>query len=222
MTSRVDLWCWHLDPPADVLLRYWATLPADEQGRADRFHFEKHRRRFIAAHGRLREILGARLGMAPAALRFDTGAEGKPFLPGHPLHFNLSHSDERALFGVRMDGPLGVDIECVRPVGEDLTVFSFAPREIAEILALPPDRRLEAFFLGWTRKEAYIKATSRGFAIPLASFDVSVTPDAPAVITRIAGDDPAAWRLCHLVPAPGYIGAVAARTTILDFTIHPA
>src|SRR3954471_17296383 len=64
--------------------------------RAQRFHFEGDRTRFIAGRGLLRTILGRYLDVAPRDLRFTRGPHGKPELDGMgtSLSFNLSHSDD--------------------------------------------------------------------------------------------------------------------------------
>ena len=77
---------------------------------------------------------------------------------------------------------------------------------------LPPDRWLDGFFHCWTRKEAVIKACGLGLAMPLDSFDVSLTPGEEARLMRIEGDAPSAWHLVNFEPAPGWAGAIAMRT----------
>ena len=89
-----------------------ATLSADEQVRAARFRFAEHRDRFSAGRGLLRELLGGYVQRPAATLRFAQGAQGKPHLVGEAagaLHFNLSHSGERALYAVARR-EVGVDI----------------------------------------------------------------------------------------------------------------
>jgi 4'-phosphopantetheinyl transferase len=66
------------------------VLSDDERARAQRFVFDVHRRRFIAARAWLRARLAERLGRPAAALRFDYGPGGKPALvDGGRLRFNL-------------------------------------------------------------------------------------------------------------------------------------
>jgi 4'-phosphopantetheinyl transferase len=85
-------------------------LAPDELARADRFRFDRHRRRYAVGRGRLRELLGGYLGLAPAALVFGYGEKGKPYLAGPAgaaaggLAFNLSNSHELALVAVAAGG----------------------------------------------------------------------------------------------------------------------
>ena len=68
-----------------------------------------------------------------------------------------------------------------------------------------------AFFLAWTRKEALLKGDGKGLTFPLCDVEVTLTPDEPARLVQfgeVAGDA-APWRLLHLEPGDGYVGAVA-------------
>lgn len=126
-----------------------------------------------------------------AALRLAYGVEelpvmartekGKPYFPGCPgLHFNLSHSGGLCLCAVG-DGPVGVDIELVRPrrALEDLGARAFSAPELAWFT-----RRggtLEDFYTLWTRKEALAKFTGEGIAdvrgvVPPLPGEESISP----------------------------------------------
>lgn len=222
--GAAHVWKLRLDlPPGDVrALR--ELLSADECERADRFVFDAHRNRFIACRGQVRRILAAYLGTAPAELRFQYGARGKPSLalPADNLvTFNISHSHDLALCAVARGGELGVDIEFIRPPSDfdGLAAHFFAPREVAALKSLPEDVRLESFFRCWTRKEAVLKAVGTGLALPLDRIVVTLAPDEPARILACNEDPtgPADWRLYALEPGPGYVGALAARSA-LDVT----
>ena len=81
-----------------------ATLSVDERARADRFHFDRDRRRYIVARGVLRAIIDRYLDLKPEHVTFDYGPQGKPRLsPASdqiPLHFNVAHSHELALYAI--------------------------------------------------------------------------------------------------------------------------
>lgn len=200
----------HIDAMAEL-------LSVDEQHRAGRFHFERDRRLFIAARGILRLLLGRYLSRPPHGLRFWYGPQGKPALApecgGDELQFNLSHSHGLALFVLARGRGVGVDLEWIRPdlATEQIAAQFFAPREVLMLREVPVERRVEAFFNCWTRKEAYIKATGEGFSLPLGGFVVSLAPGEPAALLETVADagEASRWCLRSLAPGPGYVGALA-------------
>lgn len=200
----------------------WSTLDADERRRADRFRFAQDRALFVAAHAALRRVLGGCLGVDGRDLGFVVDAGGKPRLAGrsHP-GFSLSHSGGHALIGVARDGAIGVDLEIVRDVPERDAIVrdDFARAEVEAIAALPPDRREDAFFACWTRKEACLKAIGVGLAGGLDSVEPGVDPDADARLTKIGGDRGAAarWSLWSAAGPAGYWAAAAADRPAVAF-----
>jgi 4'-phosphopantetheinyl transferase len=208
LTARdVQLYIFPLQPtPGDADL-----LASDEHHLADAFHFALHRDRYIAGRAMLRRLLAARLDRDPASLRFRYGKSGKPALD-EPISFNFSNSDDLGALAIA-GFELGVDIEYVRIIEEDVAGRFFAADEIARLRSLPIEQQTAAFFNCWTRKEAYIKALGDGLSLSLDRFSVTLAPDDPPRLVR-AGDDPsepARWRLHHFIPAPGFVGAIAAR-----------
>lgn len=210
----IDVWVWPLDIGADERVQLASLLSEDETARAQRFVFVRDRERFVVGRGRLRQILGARTGVRAAALRFDYSEHNKPTLAGlgAPLHFNLSHSEGLAALAVADAFELGVDIQAVRPLKENIAARFFSPCELAELDALPEAERLDGFYRCWTRKEAILKALGDGMARPLDSFDVSIST--PARLLRLDGEPnaPATWQIVHFDPGHGFQGAVACRT----------
>jgi 4'-phosphopantetheinyl transferase len=118
------------------------------------------------------------------------------------------------LYGVTRDRNLGIDLEYIRPMPkvEQLVERFFSPREYTLISSLPPDQQQQAFFKGWTCKEAYLKATGEGL-IGLEQVEVSVTPGEPAALLSIQGDAKAAarWSVRQLTIAAGYAVALAVE-----------
>ena len=196
--DEVHLWLLALD---GVTPGVEALLAPDEQQRAARFVFEADARRYRAAHGLLRRVVGHYIDAPAASLRFEQGPAGKPHLAGthahSGLHFNLSHSGSFGLLGVARHA-LGVDVEQRRPRPDlhALAQANFAPSEVRALLALPAHLQLDGFFACWTRKEAIVKALGGGLSIPLADFDVSVDPRDPASLHALPGHAPtSAWTL---------------------------
>ena len=210
--DEVHVWRASLDQPtAD----YAVLLSADEQAKAQRFRFEQDRRRFIVGRGTLRIILGRYVNSPPEKLQFEYRAHGKPVLTAESLCFNLSHSEELALYAVTHNREVGIDLEHIRPIPDvgKLAEQFFSPAERAELDALPLSKKLDSFFSGWTRKEAYLKARGDGMTYPLDQFSVSMDCEQPAKLLEVK-DDPqelSRWSLHTLTPAPGYIGALAVE-----------
>ena len=208
-SGEAAIWLADLDA-ADAGDRALAVLSVDEHERAGRFVFDTHRRRFIACRAWLRHQLSERLTRAPQHLRFEYGPMGKPSLAGSALRFNVSHSDRYALLAVA-GVEIGVDIERERPLSDmdALAERVFSAGERHALAQVPADRRGEAFFAGWTRKEAYIKARGDSLRL-LEDFDVALTPEEPVRLKRVAGDaqEPARWTLLSLAPLPGYAAAL--------------
>jgi 4'-phosphopantetheinyl transferase len=217
-SDQVHIWQAHLDLPAELLAQLRATLSTDEQRRADRFHFERDRHRFTAGRGILRNILSRYSGIESALLEFSYSPRGKPALRSAPaggnLNFNLSHSGGLALYAVTRHRQIGIDLEMLRPMpdAEKIAERFFSTGESAALRNLPTTDKQEAFFLCWTRKEAYLKAVGQGLT-GLDEVEVSLTPGEPAKILSISGDVQQArrWSLQHLTPAPGCVGAVAVE-----------
>ena len=89
----------------------------------------------------------------------------------------------------------------------------FSPEEVRQWQEMPAERQLRAFFQGWTRKEAWLKAMGSGLSFPLNQF--CVTLDDPARVVSIRGDvaEAAHWRLESCAPCDGYVATVAIRGT---------
>jgi len=212
--GEIHVWRARLDCHESLLPKFAATLSSDETSRAERFRFSGDRNGYIVGRGILRELLASYLGCSPAELQFWYGPWGKPYLrqknPSRLVHFNVSHSQGRALLAFAVGRNLGVDVEFVRAdvAVDEIAERYFSGHEIAELRALPQTMRAEGFFLCWTRKEAYIKARGEGFRIPLDSFHVSLTPGGPELLES---PDRSHWNLCSLSPDPGYVGALVAE-----------
>ena len=88
------------------------------------------------------------------------GEWGKPYIPGSPWHFSISHT-ERHAFCAFGDRPMGVDAEEPdRNINLRLADKILSPSERARFDAAP-DKRLALLKL-WVLKEAAAKLTGRG------------------------------------------------------------
>jgi 4'-phosphopantetheinyl transferase len=208
-----------LDPDTPEIDTLPGILSADELARAGRFHFEKDQKRFIAARGMLRQILGQYLGKKPNEICFEYNSFGKPVLAANPgsdkLCFNLSHSGEFALYAVSRGRNIGIDIERVRnnvAVGQIARRF-FSEAEIRLLERIDKDLRSEVFFQYWTRKEAFLKAIGEGISFPMEKCDVSSMNGkvlSPVLLPGESKEMPC-WYGLDLFPGRGYAAAVVVE-----------
>jgi 4'-phosphopantetheinyl transferase len=217
-SDEVHVWCAPLDQPEAVFRALLKTLDPDERQKAHQFGAAIHRERFVVGRGLLRLILSRYLGMPAERIEFSYNRSGKPSLKSDapsPLGFNCAHSDKLILYAVAHNSSVGIDLEHIRSVEETALIAAhfFSPRENQELHALPPLQQLEAFFHGWTRKEAYMKAVGEEISESLHGVEVSLSPGHPTELLSIAGDPSAAaqWTLQTIIPAPGYIAALAIK-----------
>jgi len=215
------MWRAQLELPTSRVQELEGLLTDDEVDRANRFSFEIDRQRFIAARGTLRSILSRYLTISPDHLRFQYNPYGKPFLaPGSSaslLNFNLSHSGSMALYVITRNMEIGVDVERVRAdvEYEEIAERFFSAKEVSILRMMPTEKKLEAFYNCWTRKEAYIKAHGKGLSLPLNSFDISFAPWEPSIVlsTKDETQESSQWTLLDLKPGSGHVGALAVKET---------
>lgn len=192
----------------------WRTLDDAERERAARFARKPDRARFVVGRARLRQMLGQRLGVAPAALQLRPNAYGKPLLesPASALHFNVSHSGTWVLIAVDDRGPVGIDVEAVRPELAEIDDFRavLAPEEAAHLDATVPAQRALAFARTWVRKEAYVKALGQGVGRELREFAVVDGVDGRPVMLydRNPGGDSASWQFEDLTLDAAHVGCL--------------
>lgn len=210
--GQIHVWRARLDDPSTPEEAARAALSPAEARRADRFRFPLHRRRWVVSRAALRAILGAYLGRPPAAIEFERGPGGKPFLAGRDgdldLRFNLAHSGEWAAIAVALGRDVGIDVERMRRDAPilDLARRWFAPEEVEGLLAVPAGLRSAAFFACWTRKEAVVKAEGETVPAALRRFAVPVDPLAAEVRALGPGR---AWSVATLDVGAGYAAALA-------------
>jgi 4'-phosphopantetheinyl transferase len=192
-------------------------LSEDERQRAERFAFPALRQKYVLSRGLLRSLLGELLEIAAGDLTFAYGESGKPSLSAVPraIEFNMSHSGDMVAYAFTKTEPVGVDIEHRRDLKdlEGIAKRFFAPAEYEEMISLDTAARPQAFFNGWTRKEAYIKALGRGLSLPLDSFRVSLRPGENAALLDVRDNPNEAqqWTIREFSPAEDYCGAIAVR-----------
>ncbi len=213
--GEVHVWRGIVDIPSSDLQVYWETLNGDEQQRARRLRFTQHQRRFTAARGMLRSLLGHYLDLAPQDIELGIGSHGKPFVENpvaRNLYFNISHSQRIALFGFSHESEIGIDVEGPQPRLDYQSVAKriMSSQEQVWLNSLPIPKQKTAFLTCWTRKEAFAKAYGKGLTFPFRDLTVTFQPDQLASIVNIK--DPwlnsRPWTMFPVYPRARYAGAL--------------
>lgn len=206
----------------------WHTQLLDQAERRRYRHYLRavDRDRFTVGVALTRLVLAAQLGARPAGVPIDRtcercgGPHGRPRLAMRAgLDFSVSHSGDMVVFAVTRsragDGArraVGVDVELISaavadeaPVG---IVLSAAERKAFSML--DAREQPKAFFRYWVRKEAVLKATGDGLAVPMTDLTVTA-PDQAARLAHWQGrpDLPARVSVHDLGARPGYAAAIA-------------
>ena len=118
----------------------------------------------------LREGL-SRMGYPGALLELTKNKDGKPIIPSIPVSFNISHSGHIVICVLTNTSEIGIDIEKMHNVNIEDFKTQMTTSEWDNIDTAT--NKTEAFFKYWTQKEAVVKASGKGFSIPLNSFEIS-------------------------------------------------
>lgn len=149
---------------SDEVVSCFELLDADEKKRANNYLQTKDSQRFIIARGMLKRIAGEYLGVPATEVKIKVGPNKKPFIFSNAnlaLDYNISHSGNWIVMAFGK-GSLGIDVEQIQTSFnyESLLPACFSMKEQDFILNNPMSREL--FYRLWTRKESFVKATSKG------------------------------------------------------------
>ncbi len=196
----------------DLHAAHLVLLDDQERARAQRYRLAAAGDRFLLGAVLLRVAAARHLEARPADIAVDRacgrcGAQhGRPRLPGSGLHVSVTHSGDVVAVALTSAGPVGVDVEAVRPI-------DYAA--IADSVCTPAERnavRAEAdFYVFWTRKEAVLKATGEGLSRPMTDLHVTQPGSAPMLL-GLCGGPPPACQLADISVGDGYQGCVAVLT----------
>lgn len=206
---------------------HWAgldVLDEEERARQARFLRAGDRDRYQAAHVGVRLLLGHYLGVSPAELRFSRhcrhcgAGHGKPVVahPAAGLDFSITHSGDWVGLAVATES-VGVDVQELAE-GTDVAALSgsvLSPAELRWWTDQPAEAARWSFFGYWARKEALLKATGHGLAVPMNAITVT-PPDEPARLVDWAARQPldAPVQLHDFDAGPGYAAAVAVLSEV--------
>jgi len=213
------LWIIDLNLDDQTITKYTSLLSDDELDRASRFRFRKDYKVYVITRASLRTLLAKYLKIQPTEIQFAYSKYGKPSIhyPVSELEFNVSHAHQMALIGISAGVPIGVDIEWI-DFEKDLETVAkkfFSDNENMEFNKLSEEHKPLGFFNCWTRKESFIKAVGHGLSFPLKQFDVSLSPEKPALLeqTHFNPKEREFWSMHKISVPDGYAAAFAIRQT---------
>jgi 4'-phosphopantetheinyl transferase len=146
----------------DCITTLKTVLDKTELYRAERYHFEKDRNRFIICRALLKLILAKQMDTNVSDLKIGTEVNKKPYLiSDNQVKFNLSHTDDLAIIALS-NKDVGIDLEYQKQDFDFKEVLThvYSNEEINTILKSENQRY--TFYKFWTRKEAIVKAIGTG------------------------------------------------------------
>lgn len=156
-----------------------SSLSDAEHIRANAFHDNLLRDRFIAGRFCLRQILGNELNIPANEISFAIESNGKPFIANAAAnvgHFSFSRSHQYALIGYSKSNRIGVDTELIRniPDMELMAAEIFTKDQLRDWNSLPALKKSLSFYRVWTRKEAVVKVDGRGISDGVRKIEVPI------------------------------------------------
>lgn len=215
LKNEVHIWRSKLLFTTKQLNNFFSFLSNDEKNKAFKFSFKSDMNNYVASKAILRLILSRYLNLSPVDIVFYKNYYGKPFVLDKKIGFNMSHSNEYAIYAIAEHKMIGIDIEYIKESFDELAIAGkfFSNIEVQELKSVPEISRKEAFFNCWTRKEAFIKAKGTGLSTPLDSFDVSVISreSAESISIKMDNEEQNDWYLQNLNITSGYSSALVSQ-----------
>jgi 4'-phosphopantetheinyl transferase len=218
---RVDVW--YASLPDQPNAQQWAgwrkVLTRQELELEESYHLPSVKVQYLASRALVRSVLSIYLESAPEKIPFTLGKHGKPYLLSESpnCYFNVSHTHGLVVCAVARHGEVGIDIElCDRPVNLKLAPRYFAPEEVDQLEQLPESLRPSRFLEFWTLKEAFIKATGHGLAMPLDRFAFDLSGLEPRLMYCYDAGSPADWLIARSCLFDRYLLAVVTESRDYD------
>lgn len=220
-----------VDQPENIINAYFSMLSESEKERVNRYKFKILKSRQIISIGLLRSLISKFRDCRPEEIIFFYNEFGKPFVSpdadGNNLSFNLSHSDNIAIFVFSRNKNVGIDIEKVAELADmnGVVDLCFSESEKKWFNKLLSTERKEIFYKMWTSKEAYIKAIGKGLSFSPNRISLDRNLNGELFISKIAGDeDFSRCKIISFKPYPGFISSAIIESDsfgIEYFNIDP-
>jgi 4'-phosphopantetheinyl transferase len=207
---------WTLKPQAlqaADITRCNVVISAAEKDRMRRFHFERDRDSYRAAHALARFALSScEAAVPPDKWVFEMSSHGRPEVAGGcglpRLRFNISHTRNMVACIVTRDLDCGVDLEATHRFSDldDVARTVLAPAELGTIAAAPDTEQPMLFCRYWTLKEAYAKALGLGMSLAFDCMAFELCEGSPRLLNHSNE-----WHFEQWSPSPMHTLATAIR-----------
>ncbi|SEQ99377.1 4'-phosphopantetheinyl transferase [Hyunsoonleella jejuensis] len=219
LEKQVHIWVVNLKNSEKDVPFFRSLLSEEELNKALAFRYKKDETCAIITRGVLRFLSEKYLSIPSNKLQFKYGAYGKPeYNLNSRLKFNVSHAANYAVLGFVNNYDFGIDVEYVKRNFDVLDIADnyFSKQEKRALHKIPENQQTEAFFRGWTRKEAFIKAKSQGLSFPLDAFSISIDSDENATLYETAWNksEKNLWRIVPFETHIDYKAAFAVKGKI--------
>lgn len=159
------------ETPFQEMIRY---ISPEKKVKIQRFRKPIDAMRSLLGDLIIRYILCKHYGFDNDEIQYGYLEFGKPYLKQHTdIHFNISHSGDW-IVGVVSNDLVGIDIEKVTHMKENLSSIVLTDNENKKLQALNESERNLSFFELWTLKESYVKSTGSGLSEGLHTLEISM------------------------------------------------
>lgn len=147
---------------------FFALLSDKEKFDSTNYKFQNLRDKYSIHRGILRLILSRLLDIKNADVNISASSYGKPFIDGsYNLRFNLSHSNNYALYAFALGSEVGIDVE---ENNNQININEIAPLVLSageqrDFSTLDSFEQRHNFFKLWTLKEALTKNYGLGMSM---------------------------------------------------------
>jgi 4'-phosphopantetheinyl transferase len=150
----------------------YALVNEYRREKTDRMKFDKDKRLSLGVELLLKRAL-EEIGVDYESINLDYGKNGKPYIKGNDIYFNLSHSGNMAVCAVSKN-EIGVDIEEVERADFKISKRIFTESEISHI-----NNSDDEYIRLWTLKESYMKYCGSGLSIAPKDIEIEFYDNIP-------------------------------------------
>lgn len=147
-----------------AITSFFELLDTAEQKRANNYHHLKDSQRFIIARGILKILVSQYLNCQAKDVCIKIGANKKPYIFTNStvsFEYNISHSGNWIVVAFANEA-IGVDVEQIQVSFNFESILTACFSNMEQNYVQNNTNSRELFYRLWTRKESFVKATSKG------------------------------------------------------------